>query len=272
MPRCRRLPRHAFVLATLLVLASQSVAPAPTVAATPMYRLVFSEHFFGKALDATKWRSCYPWASPAGCSTWTNNELQWYQPSQIRVANGALRLVASREHTEGQTQDGAPKSFDWRSGMITTGGKFSFTYGKVVVRARIPAGRGFWPALWLLPADLSWPPEIDIMEAVGEAPSQVTLSYHESLSNSTSRTVPTANLSAGWHTFVVDWKPGSLTWSVDGSRRFQLSGPTTNKPMYFLANLAVGGTFARPPDATTPATAAFEIDKIEIWQESTATG
>jgi beta-glucanase (GH16 family) len=271
MQRWHRLPRRAFVLAALLLLSSQSTAPAPTVAATTM-RLVFSENFLGKGLDSTKWRSCYPWASPAGCSTWTNNELQWYQKSQIRVAGGTARLVASREPTEGQTQDGAVKLFDWRSGMITTGGRFSFTYGKVVVRARIPAGRGFWPALWLLPADSSWPPEIDIMEALGEAPSQVTLSFHESPSRSSSTTVPTTNLSTGWHTFAVDWKPDSLTWSVDGLRRFQLEGPTTNKPMYFLANLAVGGTFASPPDATTPPTAAFEIDKIQIWQQRTVTG
>lgn len=262
---------RALILAAVL-LTALILAPTSSLAAVRKPRLVFSEDFSGTVLDSAKWRSCYPWARPAGCSTWTNNELQWYQDSQIRVGGGAASLVASRETTLGETEAGAPQTFDWRSGMITTGGKFSFAFGKVVVRARIPAGKGFWPALWLLPVDSSWPPEIDIMEAVGEAPSQVTLSYRESLDRMLTSTVPTADLSAGWHTFTLDWKPDSLTWSVDGVQRYRLTGPVTGKPMYLLANLAVGGTFPQPPDATTPSTASFAIDRVQIWQDNPGTG
>lgn len=264
-------PGRGLVLAMVL-LTSQFLAPASSLAARSRPRLVFSDDFSGTQLDSAKWRSCYPWARPAGCSTWTNNELQWYQQSQIRVGGGSAGLVASREPTWGETEAGAPQLFGWRSGMITTGGRFSFTYGKVVVRARIPAGKGFWPALWLLPADSSWPPEIDIMEAVGEAPSQATLTYRESVDRMITTTVPTADLSAGWHTFTLDWKPGSLTWAVDGVQRFQVIGPVTGKPMYLLANLAVGGTFPQPPDGTTPPTASFAIDSVEIWQDSPGSG
>lgn len=272
MLRLRRpCPTRALVLATV-VLTSQTLSPASSLAALSKARLVFSEDFSGTQLDPMKWTSCYPWARPEGCTTWSNNELQWYQSSQIRVGGGAASLVASKEPTPGQTEGGAPQLFDWRSGMITTGGKFSFTYGKVVVRARIPGGKGFWPALWLLPADSSWPPEIDIMEAVGEAPSQATFTYRESLDQMISSTVSTADLSAGWHTFALDWQPGSLTWSVDDVQRFQLIGPVTGKPMYLLANLAVGGTFPQPPDASTPPTASFTIDRVQIWQNNPGSG
>ena len=64
----------------------------------------------------------------------------------------------------GTLHDGSRRWFSYRSGMVTTAGHFEFTYGQVEFRALAPLGRGLWPALWLLPADRTWPPEIDVME------------------------------------------------------------------------------------------------------------
>jgi beta-glucanase (GH16 family) len=75
------------------------------------------------------------------------------------------------------------------------------------------------------------------------------------------------NFSAGWHTFAVDWEPGSLTWYVDGVARFHTSNNVTSTPQYLVANLAVGGGWPGNPDATTPFPSSLQIDYIRVWQK-----
>ncbi|KAG1648274.1 Endo-1,3-1,4-beta-glycanase EglC [Nymphon striatum] len=136
-------------------------------------QLVFADEFDGNQLDADSWNTCHWWSTDGGCTIASNDELQWYQPDNVVVANGVLRLEARIESTT--ATDGTPYGFT--SGMVSTGptssdgeAKFAFTYGAAAARVRIPAGAEFWPAFWLLPASTISRPEIDIMEMHGDQP------------------------------------------------------------------------------------------------------
>ena len=131
-----------------------------------------------------------------GCTISSNDELEWYRPEQVSVSGGALRLTADRNPTRGS--DG--REYEYRSGMVTTGptirdseAQMSWTYGTVEARLRVPAGRGLWPALWMLPADRESRPEIDIMEVIGQDPGGTSCtSTHPTGARKAPRAVPAA--------------------------------------------------------------------------------
>jgi beta-glucanase (GH16 family) len=206
--------------------------------------------------------------------THNQDELELYQPANVTVNNGILSLTAQKQDVtvSGQT-------FHYTSGMISTGPadgnsspKFSFQYGYMEMRAWIPAGKGLWPAFWTLAADGSYPPEIDVFEILGDQTAVDNMNYHYPNGSSdegadTGSTWNGPDFSTGWHTFAVDWEPGSLTWYVDGVARFQTTSNVTSKPQYLIANLAVGGSWPGNPDATTPFPSALQIDYIRVWQK-----
>jgi len=119
--------------------------------------LIFADEFDGSALDDSKWNPCYPWGDQ-GCTNSGNAEEEWYLPGEILVENGLLRLRARENAVSGS--DG--KSYPYTSGMVSSHDRFSTTYGYFEMRAKMPRGKGLWPAFWLLPDSREWPPEIDI--------------------------------------------------------------------------------------------------------------
>lgn len=244
-----------------------TVPVAQPVGITTGMHLAFTSSFQGSSLNGSKWQTCYPWAdSGSGCTNFDNSELEWYLPSQDQVSNGTLHMTASKVTTIGTTRAGSPASYQWKSGMVTTYSSFDFTYGYVQVTARIPSGSGLWPALWLLPQNESWPPEIDIMENLGANTSRIYCTVHTSLGGESQEIYnsPT-NLSSGWHTYAVNWEPNSITWYIDGHQVFTSNANIPQQPMYFLANLAVSGT-EQLPNASTPNTASFDIANVSIYQ------
>jgi beta-glucanase (GH16 family) len=212
--------------------------------------------------------TCYPWwgIAPSGCTNHGNPEQQWYLPEQVSTGGGALRLTARRAATQGVDRDGNPVTFPYRSGIVTSARRFSFTYGYVEFRARIPKGQAMWPALWLLPADYSWPPEIDLMEGAGGNTSKVSVTFHGADGRAPQRIVQAngVDFATGWHTFAVDWSPAALTWYVDGVEWMRVTEAVPAKPMYLLANLAVGGPAGAVTDAS-PDEATFEVDYVKVW-------
>ena len=232
----------------------------------------FRDDFNGTQLNHGLWNTCHWWAS-VGCTIGSNDELEWYLPSQVRVQNGMLRLVA--EHKTVYDEDGEP--FEYTSGMITTGPphgswtpKFAFRYGRAEIRAKVPYGRGLWPAFWLLPASRVSKPEIDVMEILGQEPRTVRMHMHwrdddgETHEAGQDWTHPRAFMSAGWHRYAVDWRPGRLTWLVDGIPRWRVRGSSVpNVPMYLIINLAVGG-WAGAPGADTQFPNSFKIDWVRV--------
>lgn len=232
--------------------------------------LVFNGTFGGTTLDTQVWNTCY-WYSTgdAGCGHFGSyHENEWYLPSQDLVSNGVLNLVTSPTRTTGFDEHGEPEVFPCRSGMITTDPSFDFTYGYVQVVARMPKGENTWPALWMLPADHSADlPEIDIMEIVGADTSRPAMSFHPVVGPQYRIAASTADLSSGWHTFGLDWEPGSITWYIDGTSVFTVNAKSVpSQPMYFLANDAVTDMF-RPLQLPSSCSATMSIRSVQIWQK-----
>jgi beta-glucanase (GH16 family) len=240
------------------------------------WNLVFHDEFDGPRLDAASWVTCY-WWDDQGCTIASNNELQWYQPDDVTVENG--RLILSARERSVQAPDG--REFAYTSGMVSTGSaayrgpaRHAFEYVHVEVRASVPAGRGLWPALWMLPASQESTPEIDIMEILGRDLTQLHMNYHykdaEGHQHRVGSTWTATEPLTDWHVFAVDWQPHALTWYLDGEKLFHYhddddAGTIPAEPMYLIANLAVGGDWGGPPDAATRFPAGFEIDYIRVW-------
>ncbi len=223
-------------------------------------KLIFDDEFNGTSLDTSKWKPCY---HSGDCTNSGNNELEWYLPENVTESNGLLQLHAKKQIYN--APDG--KTYHYTSGMIAST-NFSFTYGYVEMRARLTACKGMWSAFWMLPTDGGWPPEIDAQEVLGKDPTTAHMFYHYGANNTVYGGAWSGpDFSAGWHTFAVDWEQNAITWYVDGVKREQDTNASTitNKPMYLLANLAVGGNWAGPPDATTVSPCAFSIDYIRVY-------
>jgi beta-glucanase (GH16 family) len=156
------------------------------------------------------------------------------------------------------------RDFKYVSGLITTQPSFTQTYGYFEMRAKLPRGKGVWPAFWLLPADLSWPPEIDIMESVGD-PSKVYVVYHSNAAKIEGREIAVSP--DDFHTFGLSWTKDEIAWFVDGKEvRREKTPADMHKPMYMLANIASGGDWAGAPDASTPLPARLTIDYIRAYR------
>jgi beta-glucanase (GH16 family) len=177
------------------------------------------------------------------------------------VRNGVLDIVA--QPAPAALSD-ALGGFRYTSGLITTQPSFSQTYGYFEMRAKLPSGKGVWPAFWLLPADLSWPPELDVMESIGD-PSLVWTTAHSKVAD---RAGDKHQIAPGvFHVFAVSWDEKELVWYVDGKEvQRQPTPPDMNKPMYMLANVAVGGNWPGAPDASTPWPARMSIDYIRAYR------
>ena len=238
--------------------------------------LVFADEFQHHALDAGRWTTCY-WWDDRGCTNSGNHELEWYTPHNVRVDDGVLRLEARRGRVRGS--DG--KRYPYTSGMVTTGRseddeaqdpRFGFRYGRVEARMRMPAGKGLWPALWLLPVSDESRPEIDVMEVLGDTPATLRAHYlyvDDDDPVNRGHTWRGADSSRGWHRYGLRWTPDELVWLVDGKVRWRFSDEehVPHEAMYLLIDLAVGGDWPGHPAPSTDFPAALEVDYVRIWQK-----
>ena len=156
------------------------------------------------------------------------------------------------------------------SGVLTTRASFVQRFGFFEMRARVPAGKGLWPAFWLLGADKTWPPEIDVLEVVGGQPTLMVTTTHSA--DGAGGDVPSgcrttlATATTTFHDFGALWTPERIVYYIDRVPVAQLATPAgVDKPMYMLLNLAIGGRMAGPPDATTPLPGSFDIDWVAAY-------
>lgn len=225
------------------------------------WTLTFEDEFDGPKLDYSRWTPEDPWGVER------NDELQGYVIQAFEQKDGILQIRCENKPT---FYDGEKR--DYRSGMMTTYRKFSQTFGKFEIRCRVPHGQGLWPAFWLLPEPLSWPPEIDILEILGHETDRVYLSNHwinkrdpEGDSGSQTGEFKGPDFSKDFHTFGIEWESGEIRWYIDGELRHQSRKNVPEKPMYLLVNLAVGG-WAKAPDSSTMFPATFEVDYVRVWE------
>lgn len=223
------------------------------------YELVWSDEFDGSEIDAAKWHTDFASkVHPPG----TNHEQQIYAPANAMVRGGQLALRAERVARGG---------FPFTSGMVDSHEKFSQRHGWFEARMQLPAGKGMWPAFWLLPVTYQWPPEIDIMEHKGRIADRIWMTLHLPQPGtwrpqSTGREYAGPDFTAGMHTFAVEWKPDALRWYVDGVQRFETRQPTPDVAMYVILNLAVGGDWDGAPDAATVFPAALLVDWVRVYR------
>jgi beta-glucanase (GH16 family) len=238
------------------------------------WKLVFADEFRGNSLNKRTWHTCFWWATTT-CSITSNHELELYNRGDAFVRRGTLRLRAQRRRMVGWSG----RRYRYTSGMVMTGGRkhvkppgFTFTYGFAEARIRVPKGKGFWPAFWMLPARYESLPEIDIMEILGHSTDIHRMHFHYREPDGTEADSGAAwtgpDFAAGWHTFAVDWQPDAIVWYVDGveRRRFTNASVIPNEPMYLLLNLAVGGDWPGRPRAATRFPSYLQADYVRVWQ------
>jgi beta-glucanase (GH16 family) len=254
------------------------VVPDGPVGLAFQWSLVFEDNFASGSVDQTKWSPSLFWGITSNGSFENLSQLEWYFPANSTVANGVLTIQARRENTA--TSYGV---FNYTSGLITTDRnasnvsipvKFDFLYGYAEIRAKLPAGKGLWPAFWMLPSDQTASEEIDILEVLGDHPATNYMTYHWGSHQSTggSWTTSGADYSQGYHTFAVDWTPAAIVWYVDGVERQRVSDASiiSRKRMDLIANLQIGGAWAGSPDASTAFPANYDIDYIRVWKKGAA--
>jgi hypothetical protein len=221
--------------------------------------LAFHDEFDDTAVDTRKWSTQYPRPDSMCCSNPRNGEAQWYLARNVEEQGGELQLVAKRESHNG---------FGYSSGLIQSKRSFNFTYGYAAARMWLPKGSGLWPAFWTWPQNERWPPEIDALEFYGDNVRNVYLTYHAP-GGSDQSIIRRADWTTGWHTFAVDWRPGSITWYIDGTEVKRRSSDVANVPMYLIANLAIAnGSNAPAPTSSTPLPTRLRIDWIRVWKHA----
>ncbi len=250
--------------------------PEDTIAG---WKLVWSDEFnYTGALDSTKW------GYDIGSGGWGNNELQYYSSDLVnaRAENGKMIIEAIRYG------DRVP---EYSSARVVTTGKGDWTYGKIEVKAKLPSGRGTWPAIWMLPTDWNygnggWPDngEIDIMEHVGYDPGNIHGSTHCHTYNWPKNTQKTAIINIPdaqdeFHSYIMEWYPEKIDMYVDSVKYFTSINDDTgweawpfNKDFHLILNIAVGGNWGGAQGIdTTIFPQKMEVDYVRIykWQEAT---
>ncbi|UCE02209.1 MAG: family 16 glycosylhydrolase [Candidatus Latescibacterota bacterium] len=241
------------------------------------YQLVWEEEFEGTQLDPAKWDAQVGDGCPQLCG-WGNNELQYYRAENATVADGFLTITALEETFGG---------YDYTSARIRTKTLGDWTYGRFEMRAKMPIGRGLWPAFWMLPTDEvygTWAAsgEIDIMECLGQQPDRVFGTIHfggtfpANQSSSNSFTLGAGTFNDDFHEFALEWDPCEMRWYVDGNLYatqtdwFSDGGPYPapfDQRFHLLLNVAVGGNLPGPPDASTQFPQQMVVDYVRVYQQ-----
>lgn len=243
------------------------------------YTLLWQDTFDKPILDESIWNK--ELRDPG----WTNNELQAYTASteNIFIRDGKLVLKALR------TVDAAGRVY-YTSGKVTTQHKKDFTYGRVEICAKVPRGRGLWPAAWLMPTEEmhygQWPEcgEIDIMEVLGHDVHTTYSTIHYGkphMQQQGQLRLTGGSLADDFHTYSVEWEPKTMrfyfdnqkiltvdSWySANAERRLPYPAPF-DQPFFVQLNLAVGGDWPGSPDQSTDFThAEFIIDSVRVYQK-----
>jgi beta-glucanase (GH16 family) len=234
-------------------------------------KLVWSDEFNYKGLpDSTKWNY------DVGGHGFGNNEAQFYTKKRLenaRVENGNLIIEAKKENWEGK---------NYTSARLVTKGKQDWKYGRIEVKAKLPKGRGNWPAIWMLSTNMKkWPQdgELDIMEHVGYHHGFVHASAHTGKYNwpigtQKTDTLFVKDLSEKFHVYKADWSPEKIDIYVDDNKFFTYVNTEKtyeawpfDQKLYLILNLAIGGNWGGQQgidDSIFPQ--KMYIDYVRIYQ------
>ena len=276
-------------MSLLLALAAVAAAAEPEMAPPPGATLVWSDEFSRPGLpDESKWG----YDTAFNRRGWHNDEKQYYsarRKKNARVAGGRLIIEARHEpKAAARLPDHGGQAYT--SARLVSQGKASWTYGFFEARAKIPCGRGTWPAIWTL-ADrnpMQWPDdgEIDIMEHVGHDPGVIHQSVHTRAFNHVQGTHKTAtrkidNACGAFHTYQLDWTADRIRMGIDGETVFTFvkqagAGKAEwpfDGPQYLILNVAVGGSWGGAQGIDDKALPQrMEVDYVRVWQPAAGSG
>ena len=270
------------------------------------WKLVWADEFEGHEVDRSKWafdigNGFYDYKNHAWVEGWGNEELQYYthEPENVSVKDSLLTIRALKEPLHGCGYTSARLKTRMRDGTPL----FTKLYGRVEFRAKVPWGKGLWPALWMLPQDDrygGWAAsgEIDLMEIVGEKPHEVLSSIHFGSVHpkrsliTTVHKLPGGSTVSDWHTYAVEWEPGEIRFYVDdvqtrthdhwwscsktrhGLGRQAKRAEDLNawpapfdQPFYLVMNVAVGGNFPGAPNEQTRFPAELVVDYVRVYDK-----
>lgn len=264
----------AFIVFPLFTYGQLQVAKQKSLV-SGTWKLVWADEFNYSGLPDT-----LKWSYDVGGEGWGNNEKQYYtcaDTTNAMVKNGVLTITAIKKKFH---------SNNYTSARLTTKNKYSIRYGRIEVRAKLPQGRGLWPAIWMLPVDSKygiWPNsgEIDIMEHVGYQADTIYSSIHTGKFNHLQNTQKTQALSVpdlytSFHVFGLEWQPEGLSFFVDGKKYMTVANTKNgsaewpfNENFYLLLNLAVGGDWGGKMGVDNNIfPARMEIDYVRIYKHN----
>lgn len=282
-----RVPRKVTVLpfdngraaAVVLLLV---VGLTPALVFGQQWELVWADEFDADTIDATRWEH------EVNGFGGGNNELQYYTDRNVNsfIDDGHLVIQARKESFTGQ--DGTR---NYTSARLRTKYRGDWTYGRFEVRAKLPVGKGLWPAIWMLPTDSEYggwaaSGEIDIMEMLGHEPNRIYGTIHyggqypRNKHTGTSWTLATGDFSTEFHVFAVEWEPGVMRWYVDDIEYQELTNwyseggvfpAPFNRRFHLLLNVAVGGDWPGSPDASTSFPQRMQIDYVRVYEDRLST-
>ncbi|MDQ6813583.1 MAG: glycoside hydrolase family 16 protein [Bacteroidota bacterium] len=265
----------AAAIFAVIILCGYSFTTFHKKAVKPKWKLVWQDEFNYEGLpDSNRW------SYDVGGEGWGNDELQYYthqRKQNAEVSGGCLHINAVKEKYQGN---------QYTSTRLVTRGKKDFGFGKIEIKAKLPKGRGVWPAVWMLSSKTprTWPDdgEIDIMENVGYAPGEITGAAHvkknstgNSILSSVNNTI-VPDASDEFHIYTLTWTPEKLEWFVD-NKLFH-SYEKGDKPVwqwpfdgkfYLLINIAVGGSWGGKKgidEAIFPQT--LKVDYVRVYAAS----
>jgi beta-glucanase (GH16 family) len=242
-----------------------TATPTATPSQTPMptgvsgdWALKFNAEFNGTSLDTTQWST--GWYGSGITAPANSMENDCYDPAQVSVGGGTLNLSLVQR---AETCDG-PEPY--AGSLVSTEGKFSFTYGFIEARVWLPGVPGNpgqvanWPGVWT--DGQNWPEdgEIDIAEGVG---GQVCAHFHgpqnpDGIGAGGGDGCASGNYANGWHTFAADWEPGKITYYYDGVDIGSVTSGITSAPQFIVLDNAV------LDPAHAPAT--MKVAYVRVWQ------
>ena len=261
--RVRHMMWSVVVMVALPIIAGMSYDLAAQTRA-----LVFADEFAGATIDRSVW---------SFGSGFTNDNVHYYTDRTLnaQLSGGMLQIIARKESYNG---------YAFTSALLQTKNAISWRYGRIEARMKMPAGAGFVPAFWMMPADdrYGWWPcsgEIDIMEYPSTELTKIYGTAHaraySSFTGSAPRsaTLQVADAASAFHVYAVEWSPDKIDYFVDQTKYHTVTNDHTgaaswpfDRPFYIILNLAVGGGWVGTPGAGTAFPAMMEIDYVRVYQ------
>ena len=270
--------KYLLNLVVLSVLGLLTAGCALNKSKSTKLQLVWSDEFDYSGLpDTSKWGYDIGDGCPNACG-WGNNEQQCYSANRLenaRVKDGHL-IIEARKETKGK--------FTYTSARMVTRRKGDWKYGKIDVRAKLPKGRGIWPAIWMLPTDWAyggWPAsgEIDIMEHVGYSPDSLFGTIHTHLFNHIKGTQVTAGvmsktLNTDFHNYGIEWDAEKIDFYYDGQKYLTFNNKHQgseawpfDRAFYLILNVAVGGNWGGKMGVDNSIfPQEMQVDYVRIYQ------